>query len=307
MLISTGSRYLDLHRKTKAQHIRPRPSISPTTEDDVDSLPPDKKFKHVCNKCTMSYPSKHGLSVHLGRHCKGRPTSKKPSRKGTVADRIITQMKVEQHQSSLPKVNIGSEELENVYLFNYLGADVPGDGDVEIPVKHRCDVAWGSFGEYRKTLLSTKLPVPMRIRLYKQLVVTTMTYSCEAWSMVLKNKKRLNNVNSKMLSLITKRSIHDEAKRPTFNITKHILSQRFEYLGHILRLENDRTLKRILIDLSPNEAPFAEGSLLGESPFHTVEEMLEAAADRRNWRELKKGINNDAGESLAPLGTAASR
>ena len=85
------------------------------------------------------------------------------------------------------------------------------------------------------------------------------------------------------------------------------MSQRFEYLGHILRLENDRTLKRILIELSPNEAPFAEGSLLGESPFHTVEEMLEAAADRRNWRELKKGINNDAGESLAPLGTAASR
>ena len=290
--------------KTKVQHIRPRPSVSPTTEDDVDSLPPDKKFKHVCNKCTMSYPSKHGLSVHQGRHCKGRPTAKKPSRKGTVADRIITQMKVEQHQSSFPKVNIGSEELENVYLFNYLGADVPGDGDVEIPVKHRCDVAWGSFGEYRKTLLSTKLPVPMRIRLYIQLVVMTMTYSCEAWSMVLKNKKRLNNTSSKMLSLITKRSIHDEAKRPTFNIIKHIMAQRFEYLGHILRLENDRTLKRILLDLSPNEAPFAEGSLLGETPFQTVEEMLEAAADRRNWRELKR-INNYAGESLAPLGTAA--
>ena len=125
--------------------------------------------------------------------------------------------------------------------------------------------------------------------------------------MVLKNKKRLNNVSSKMLSLITKRSIHDEAKRPTFNIIKHIMAQRFEYLGHILRLENDRTLKRILLDLSPNEASFADGSLLGETPFHTVEEMLEAAADHTNWRELKKGISNYAGESLAPLGTAASR
>jgi len=285
--------------KTKAQHIRPRPIVTQTTEDDVDTLPPEKKFKHVCSKCTMSYPSRHGLRVHQGRHCKGRPTAKKPSRKGTVADRIITQMKVEQQQNALPKVKIGNEELDNVYTFEYLGAKTAGDGDAEIPVKHRCDVAWGRFGEYSKTLLSTKLPVAMRVRLYIPLIVQTMTHGSEAWQLTLKNKKKLNNVNSKMLSLITKRSIHDEAKKPTFNIIKHILARRFEYLGHILRLDDDRALKRFLLELSPEETPFAEGSLLGETPYHTVEEMLDAAADRIHWRGLKHELY-DAGESLAP-------
>ena len=239
--------------KTKAQHIRPRPKVSNTTEEDIANLPPEKKFKHQCDKCKMTYPTKHGLSVHQGRWCKKRPTAKKPSRKGTVADRIITQMKVEQKQSTFEKVKIGNEELDNVYTFNYLGAEIPSDGDVEIPVKHRCDVAWGRFGEYKKTLLSAKLPVGIKMRLYIQLIVSTMTYSAETWSMVDKNKKKLNNVNSKMLSLITKRSIHDEARSPSFDIFKHITKRRSEYLGPILRMDKDRTLKCFLLEFSPGE------------------------------------------------------
>ena len=79
--------------KTKAQHIRKRPLVSPTT--DIEGLPPEKKFKHECTACGMTYPTNHGLAVHKGRHCKGKKRAKKPSRKGTVSDRIIQQMKVE--------------------------------------------------------------------------------------------------------------------------------------------------------------------------------------------------------------------
>ena len=50
--------------KTKAQHIRKRPIVSSTTEDDVQNLPPEKKFKFECDKCSMTYPTKHGLAVH---------------------------------------------------------------------------------------------------------------------------------------------------------------------------------------------------------------------------------------------------
>ena len=110
-----------------------------------------------------------------------------------------------------------------------------------------------------------------------------MTYGAEAWAMTDYIKKRQNNVNSKMLSLITKRSIHDEAKKPPFDIVVHVMKRRFEYLGHVLRMDQDRTLKRLLLlELSPEEAPFAQGSLLGETPFQTVAEMLEAAADREH-------------------------
>ena len=82
--------------KTKVQHIRKRPVVSETTETDIENLPTDKAFKHRCDKCGMTYPSKHGLSVHQGRWCKKIMNARKPSRKGTVADSVITRYKVEQ-------------------------------------------------------------------------------------------------------------------------------------------------------------------------------------------------------------------
>ena len=101
-------------------------------------------------------------------------------------------------------------------------------------------------------------------------------------------KKKINGVNSKMLSQITRRSIHEEAKYPSFNILRHILHRRWTYLGHILRLEKNRLVRRYLLELSPGEAPFIPGSLLDDTDFKTAAEAIEAASDRNGWKELWK-------------------
>lgn len=270
--------------KTKVQHIRKRPTVSSTTENDILNLPAEKKFKFECDKCSMTYPTKHGLSVHKGRWCKKRKTAKKPSRKGTVADRIITRQKIEDYHQALDKVKIGTNTLENVYSFVYLGAEIASDGDPEVTVKHRCDIAWARFNEYRKVLTAAKLPVDMRIRLLKSLVTSAMIYGSSAWLFTNRMKQKLNGVNSKMLSLVTRRSIHDEARQPTFDVVEHVMSRRWEYLGHILRLDDHRALRRYLLELSPAEQPFPEGSLLADTNFQTIAEMNEAASDRNNWK-----------------------
>ena len=272
--------------KTKVQHIRKRPRLTSTTEKDVSELPDDKKFKFECNACGMTYPTKHGLAVHRGRWCKGSRTSKKPSRKGTVADRVITRMKVEKYQESLDKVKMGNEYLENVYSFQYIGAEIAGDGDQEVTLKHRCNIAWGRFSDHQIILTTTKLPVQMRERFYAILVVSTMVYGSSAWLLTDNLKKSLNDVNSKMLSMITRRSIHEEAKEPTFNIVEHVLCRRKNYLGHILRSDESRTVRRFLLELSPHKAPFIPGSLLDDTGYKNVQDIITAASDRDLWRTL---------------------
>ena len=64
--------------------------------------------------------TKHGLSVHQGRWCKGRRTAKKQSRKGTVADKLIQRLKVDKVQEKYEKVKIGEEELDNVYSPSFI-------------------------------------------------------------------------------------------------------------------------------------------------------------------------------------------
>ena len=80
-----------------------------------------------------------------------------------------------------------------------------------------------------------------------------------------------------MLSQITKRSIHEEAKYLTFNLINHIKARRFEYLGHKLRLDNDHTLKSLLIQSM--HSPFSGRFVSSRDPFSGT-----AAQDWKNWR-----------------------
>ena len=270
--------------KTKAQHIRKRPKISNTTEEDIRKLPPEKQLKFECDKCGYTFANNHGLRVHQGRWCKKRKTKKRQNRKGTVADRLVARLKVEEFQKSLDKVCIGGEVLENVYSFQYLGAEVAGDGDPMVTVTHRCNIAWGRFSEFRKTLTSAKLPVGMRLRLYSSLIISTMTYGCCAWLLTEEVKRKVNGVNSKMLAQITRRSIHEEARSPSVNIIEKISKCRWEYLGHILRMDENRAVRRYLLELSPSTSPFKKGTLLADTKFNNVLEMVECAANRNVWR-----------------------
>ena len=87
-----------------------------------------------------------------------------------------------------------------------------------------------------------------------------------------------------MLAAITKKTIHEEAKHPSFNAVEHILQRRWNYLGHILRLDENRTLRKYLIELSPKEKPYVEGSLFDDTSYRTVDEIVIAAQNRSKWR-----------------------
>ena len=101
--------------KTKAQHIRHQSAVTATSESDIAKLPREKKFQFECVACGMTYPTKHGLSVHQGRWYKGRRTAKKLSRKGTARQCVF---------------------------FVYLGVEVAEVGDqrvTEAEASHRVD------------------------------------------------------------------------------------------------------------------------------------------------------------------------
>ena len=154
--------------------------------------------------------------------------------------------------------------------------------------------------------MSAQLPVSLCCRLYNSLISSsTLAYGCEAWKMTLPVQRMINSICSKQLSLITKRTIHQEAKHPTIDALGQIKRRRHEYLGHILRLDPSRLLHRFIAEIPPLHK---QGSLTSEVPFRTLDEMKAAAEDRDGWRKLqKRNERTDVGESRASLGTARSR
>ena len=129
-------------------------------------------------------------------------------------------------------------------------------------------------------LTSTKLSVNLRLRLYVAIVVSTMTYGSEAWLFTDEIKRNVNHTNSKMLAAITNRTIHDEAKAPSYDVVSNILKRRRSYLGHVLRMDDNRTVKRYLLELSPDQAPFVAGSLLNDTDYRTKAEIIQHAVKR---------------------------
>ena len=60
-----------------------------------------------------------------------------------------------------------------------------------------------------------------------------------------------------MLSSITKNTIHEEAKNPSFNEIEQVKNRRKSYLGHhLLCMDENRTVRRFLLELSPAERPY---------------------------------------------------
>ena len=138
-----------------------------------------------------------------------------------------TREKVDKFQDTLERVKMGENTLDNAYPCVYLDAEIAADGDQEVTVKHRCDIAWGRFGEYRKVLTTTKLPLNLKLRLFETLIVSTMIYGSSAWFLTNNIKRKI----SKMLSQISKRwMIHEVARKPSLDCRTYN-DEKMELLG----------------------------------------------------------------------------
>ena len=145
------------------------------------------------------------------------------------------------------------------------------------------DIAWGRFADYRPVLTSTKLDVSLRLRLFVAIVGSTMLHGSSAWFAVDQVKRMINGVNSKLTSQITKRTIHQEAKHPSYDIISAMLQRRWSYLGHILRMDEDRTVRRFLLKLSPTCAPFTAGADAIRDCWRGFDSSAQSGAVERNF------------------------
>ncbi len=86
-----------------------------------------------------------------------------------------------------------------------------------------------------------------------------------------------------MLSRITGRTIADEAREPTLDVMMRARDGRWNWLGHILRLEEHREIRQVLMncDRPTPDSPF------GDVPDLDNRKAAEIAKDREKWKSLR--------------------
>ena len=83
----------------------------------------------------------------------------------------------------------------------------------------------------------------MKLRLYKATVFSSLTHLCEAWDLI----KSLNGLNSRCLHMITMKNYHSTATAYDYNLILAMWRHRIRFIGHLMRMDNNRLLKRSFI------------------------------------------------------------
>jgi len=98
--------------------------------------------------------------------------------------------------------------------------------------------------------------------------------------------RKLNNVNSLMLSSITGRTVQEEARSTTssFDLVRHIRVRRFRWLGEILRMNPDRLIFKSIVFQYVNGHG---GSLVMDVPQHNdLSHLTQIARDKRGINKV---------------------
>ena len=105
-----------------------------------------------------------------------------------------------------------------------------------------------------QNLLSSRLlPKKLKIKIYRTIILPVVLYGCEAWSLTLREERKLRVLENMVLRRIFGprrdevtgewRRLHSEKLSDLYsspNIVRVIKSRRMRWAGHVARMEEER-------------------------------------------------------------------
>ena len=207
-----------------------------------------------------------------------------------------------------PSIVIEGTTLKNVESFTYLGSCLSSTCSMDKEVSNRLAKAGASFGRLwgrvwgeRGITLRTKLAV------YRAVVITSLLYGCESWTLYRKQLKSLDQFHLRCLRKIMGISWKDQIPNTEVlrraalpGIEALIMMAQMRWVGHVVRMNDTRLPKTIFF------SELASGARNVGRPHKRFKDSLKTslgacgiprkgweilASDRRSWRvETRKGV-----------------
>ena len=148
-------------------------------------------------------------------------------------------------------VHVGTQEVEKVNDYVYLGQLVTMKNDKSDEIKRRIAAGWGAFGQYRD-ILKSKMPLSLKRKVYNQCIQAAMTYGCQTWAVTKRMQDRLKTTQRSMeraMLGITRRDhrTNEWVRQQTGvqDIIVRIKQLKWQWAGHVARLNDDRWTRTV--------------------------------------------------------------
>ena len=95
------------------------------------------------------------------------------------------------------RVFMNGQELEEVSAFKYLGATLTKDSRSTVEIKSRIAIATSTMAKLDKIWRNKEIRFSTKMRLYRALVLSTLLYGCESWTMSAETTKKVQTFETK--------------------------------------------------------------------------------------------------------------
>ena len=202
-----------------------------------------------------------------------------------------------------PLITVNGQRLAVADKFVYLGSTLSRSANIDEEVAYRIARASTAFGRLRDKVWERRgLSLDTKLKVYRAVVLPSLLYACEAWTVYSRHAKRLNAFH--MRSLRTLLRIKWQDKVPDTEVLQRadmesihamLLRSQLRWAGHVHRMDDCRLPKRLLYgELSAGKRSHGrpkkrykdtlKESLKRCNISHSTWE--ETAEDRATWRSL---------------------
>ena len=157
------------------------------------------------------------------------------------------------------KVMCCGNSVDVVEVFPYLGSRVTSDGSSLIEIDRRLGVAWGVVGSLKRVWRSRYLSRRTKVEVFKRLVLPSLLYGCESWTLTAKLRARLDSFGTinlrrilgyKWFDFVPNKSVLQMTSMKT--ISGMVAERQLSMFGHVARLSRGDPVHRIISCSDPS-------------------------------------------------------
>lgn len=154
-------------------------------------------------------------------------------------------------------IKINNQNYERVNSFKYLGTEITSANDIETEIKARLSTANKAYYAFQTLFKKRYISRSLKVQIYKTVIRPIAIYGAESWTLTKKSEELVRIWERKILRKIygptcdnglwrmkMNHELYDKFKSP--DIIAIIKVRRLEWLGHVMRMQNQRTAKKIL-------------------------------------------------------------
>ena len=204
-----------------------------------------------------------------------------------------------------PNVSVCGQRLNAVDKFTYLGSTLSRNVVIDDEVTARLAKASAAFGRLHKNVWDRRgITLETKLKVYRAIILTTLLYGCETWTVYQRHARKLNYFHSRCLrkllgikwqDMVPDTEVFSRAGLPS--IFTILMQSQLRWAGHVARMPDQRLPKKLLFGELEQGKRSAGGpkkrfkdtlkaSLKAFNISHETWEQI--AVDRSRWRAAVK-------------------